>query len=368
LGRGVDCLFDGWQAGACAIRPLKRFDAHRYQSGLAAEVDLSLLPAAGSTVERLALAALEDALLDSRMSGFDPTGRAVLILATTKADVTPLEKSAVLGRRHNLHENNPQDLAWRLSERCGLKALACQVVSLACASGAAAISYAGELLASRDVPAVVVVGVDALSDFILTGFSSLKSLDPEACKPFDQKRCGLSLGEAGASLVLVGGNVPRSRGVILGWGLTNDAFHLTAPSRDGSGLAAAMAKALDQADLAGGGIHYINAHGTGTVYNDAMEAKAVTRVFGPQVPPLSTLKGTTGHTLGAAGVLETIATLAACTRRVAPAIRGLELSGVEETLDLIQGQPRVLPANARALSLFAGFGGFNAALVMGGAA
>jgi len=361
-GRGADRLFQAWQAQASAIRPLRRFEAARYQSGLAGEVAEADLPAQGFWVERLAAAALEDALAESRDSGLKP-GTLGLVLATAKGNLDPVE-AGVAGKAC-ASPCAPEALGRALEARFGLNVAFIRTVSLACASGAVAIAYAAEVLERREADAVAVVGVDALSDFVLTGFSSLKSLDPGVCRPFDQSRCGLSLGEAGAALVLGREeSIRRPVGKIAGWGGANDANHLTAPSRDGSGLAKAIGSSMRRAGIRPDFVHYINAHGTGTVYNDAMEAKAVAAVFGKQTPPISTLKSITGHTLGAAGVLETIATLKALAAGQAPATWGLETPGVEEPVDLIIREPRCLPKGARALSLFAGFGGFNASLVL----
>jgi 3-oxoacyl-[acyl-carrier-protein] synthase II len=230
-----------------------------------------------------------------------------------------------------------------------------------------ALANAAGSLVSGQAPVALALGVDELSDFILTGFSSLKSLDPEPCRPFDIRRRGLSLGEAAAAVVLTLENrMAQPLGYLSGAGFANDATHLTAPNREGLGMALACTRALTQAGMAAQDIHYINAHGTGTVYNDAMEAKALAKVFGVPGPPVSTLKGNTGHTLGAGSVMEAVATWEALSRGLAPATLGLETPGVEEALDFIIGAPRALPARARALSLSAGFGGYNAALVLEG--
>ena len=147
----------------------------------------------------------------------------------------------------------------------------------------------------------------------------MKAIDPRGCRPFDRDRCGLSPGEAGAAIVLVRERTRAPSGDhIRGWGSSNDANHMTGPSRDGSGLALAIRAALRSAGLQPEEIDYVNAHGTGTPYNDAMESQPrFTTCSATACPPFSGLKGMFGHTLGAAGVVETIACVLAMQERVA---------------------------------------------------
>jgi 3-oxoacyl-[acyl-carrier-protein] synthase II len=367
LGLGVAALFDGWATGQAGIRPLRRFSAARYQSAFAGEVLAQDVLPDVPRFEAMLEASVREAAGQARAQGAtaEALSRARVVVATTKGVMGPLQQyvqsKAPADETPGLEKN-----LTRFLEKFNL-AGPVKVISLACASGAAALAYAAGCIESGETTLALVVGVDELSDFVLTGFSSLKSLDPDSCRPFDRDRRGLNLGEAAAAMVLAApGSLPgRPLGHLLGWGLANDATHLTAPNREGLGLAAACERALARARCRPGDIHYINAHGTGTSYNDAMEAKAMARVFGLPGPPVSTLKGNTGHTLGAAGVLEAIATLKVLNHRLAPPTLGLEHAGVEEPLDLIQGISRPLPEATRALSLSAGFGGFNAALVLG---
>jgi len=182
-----------------------------------------------------------------------------------------------------------------------------QTVSVACVSGLVAISQGEKMIRRGEADAVLVVGVDCLSEFVVAGFTALKALDPLGCRPFDASRCGLSAGEAGAAIVLVRGDLVSQPAItIRGFGGSNDANHLTGPSRDGSGLAQAIRVALNSAKLSPNEIDFIHAHGTGTSYNDAMESLALKTIFGGTSPPVSASKGMLGHTLGAAGVIETI--------------------------------------------------------------
>src|SRR5436309_3591481 len=251
------------------------------------------------------------------------------------ADQRPCSERA---RRHLQGDLLAADLAAALGASGPI-----QCVSLACVSGLLALQQGAKLIQRGAADAVLVVGVDHLSAFVLAGFSALKALDPLGCRPFDRDRCGLSPGEAGAAIVLVrSGTVastvatkfrhsavatipsppePRTLSgleervrerrpfpavVIRGWGSSNDANHMTGPSRDGAGLALAIRSALNSAQLQPEAIDWVNAHGTATPFNDAMEFQALRNVFGAACPPFNGFKGMVGHTLGAAGVLETI--------------------------------------------------------------
>jgi 3-oxoacyl-[acyl-carrier-protein] synthase II len=206
--------------------------------------------------------------------------------------------------------------------------------------------------------------VDLVTDFVMSGFTALKSLDPEGCRPFDRARAGLSLGEgAGAILLARAARAPAAALAIAGWGSSNDANHLTGPSRDGSGLALAVRRALASAAVGPASIDYVNAHGTGTQYNDAMEALALESVFGEAIPPFSSSKGLLGHTLGAAGVLETLVCVIASARAFLPGTPRLRERDPAVPAAVLAGpRPGVFPR--RMLKINAGFGGTNAALVL----
>ncbi|HEY2952232.1 MAG TPA: beta-ketoacyl-[acyl-carrier-protein] synthase family protein, partial [Verrucomicrobiae bacterium] len=211
----------------------------------------------------------------------------------------------------------------------------------------------------------LVLGVDHLSAFVVAGFTALKAIDPNGCRPFDRDRCGLSPGEASAAMVLVRADyAPRSAITINGWGGSNDANHLTGPSRDGSGLALAIRRALDAAGLQPHDIEYVNAHGTGTPYNDAMESLAMHAVFGEQCPPMSGSKRMLGHTLGAAGVVETILCALAMQERLLPGTPGLTVPAKGAPASLLR-EPRSVAGLNHVLKLNTGFGGVNGALILG---
>ena len=195
------------------------------------------------------------------------------------------------------------------------------VVSNACISGVAALVVAKRWLEIGDYDTVVVVGADVLSKFVISGFQSFKALSPEPCRPFDAARCGLNIGEGAATLVLQREEAPVGRVMVEAGAITNDANHISGPSRTGEGLFRALTAVMQGAETEE--IGFLNAHGTATPYNDEMEAIAFERAGLQQVPVYS-LKGYFGHTLGAAGVLETIMAAHALKEGFLPVSRGYQ--------------------------------------------
>jgi len=181
-------------------------------------------------------------------------------------------------------------------------------ISTACSSANNAIMLGARMIKYGMLDAAVVGGTDALCRFTINGFSSLGILDKELCRPFDENRAGLNLGEGAGYLVLQSSKTKSKKiyGAISGYANANDAFHQTASSAHGEGAYLAMKKALDMSGLSNNDIDYINVHGTGTPNNDASEGAAMIRIFGKEVPPFSSTKGFTGHTLGAAGGVESV--------------------------------------------------------------
>ena len=184
-------------------------------------------------------------------------------------------------------------------------------ISTACSSGANAILQGARLIEGNKLDRVIVGGSDPLALFDIKGFSSLNIYDQDICKPFDESRKGLNLGEGAGFLVLesdqsisITGNNPLC--ILSGWNNSTDAFHQTASSANGKGAYLAMINALTKANITPGKISYINAHGTGTGNNDLSESIAIKSVFNDNMPPFSSTKGFTGHTLAAAGAIEAV--------------------------------------------------------------
>jgi 3-oxoacyl-(acyl-carrier-protein) synthase len=184
-------------------------------------------------------------------------------------------------------------------------------ISTACSSSANAIFYGARLIRNDVVDVVVAGGADAITKFTLNGFNTLMILDKEFCKPFDEHREGLNLGEGAGYMVLVSDKVAKTLNKPLycklsGYNNSNDAYHQTASSPDGTGSYLAMKKALKKSGLKPSDIDYINLHGTGTPNNDSAEGTAVKRLFDPVYPRMSSTKSFTGHTLGASGGVEAV--------------------------------------------------------------
>lgn len=247
-------------------------------------------------------------------------------------------------------------------------------ITTACAAGSNAIGEAARLIREGSADLVVAGGTEAaLTPVALAAFSRMGALsarndDPSrASRPFDADRDGFVMGEGAAYLVLerldrAEARKARIYAEFAGYGRNADAYHITAPSPGGSGAAACMHLALDDAGLAPAAIGHINAHGTSTPLNDAAEAEAVMKVFGDQPPPVMSVKGVTGHLVGAAGATEAVASILAVQSGTVPPTANFERLGDDITLDVIAGAPREI-APAAVISNSFGFGGHNSSLV-----
>jgi len=234
------------------------------------------------------------------------------------------------------------------------------IISNACISGAAAQITALRLLQSENIQTVIVVGADMLSKFIVSGFQSFKALAPELCKPYDKNRVGLNLGEAAATIIYSKTNdtVPANSIELVCGAMANDANHISGPSRTGAGLYLAIKKAMQS--IQPEQIAFVNAHGTATAYNDDMESLALTSA-GLQNRPVNSLKAYFGHTLGAAGVLESIISSLAIIDNTALKTNNLQERGTVDPINsLMQNQTCTEDYFMKVLS---GFGGSNAALL-----
>lgn len=241
--------------------------------------------------------------------------------------------------------------------------------SIACASGTWAVGLALDLIRRGQGDVFLAGGAEALCDFVVSGFNCLRATTGGTVRPFDARRDGLQLGEGAALLVIESAAHARARGLVprlevAGSGLSGDASHMTAPARDGAGAARAMRAALADAGAAPGDVDFVSAHGTGTVYNDAMEVAALVAVFGESIPrlPVSAIKGAIGHTLGAAGAFEAVLCARALREGVLPPSAGCEELEEGCPLDLVRAPRR---GDFRlALSTSSAFAGNNAAVVV----
>jgi len=244
-------------------------------------------------------------------------------------------------------------------------------VSTACSSSAFAIALAAETIRRGEAPIALAIGTDGLCRLTYAGFDALQALDPDRCRPFDRDRQGLSLGEGAAALVLEDAAHARARGAraraaLAGWGTATDAHHVTAPHPDGAGALAALAAALGDAGLAPEAVSYVNAHGTGTPQNDAVEVAVLRRVFGRRLPhvPVSSTKSQLGHCLGAAGAIEAVVTVLALDEGIVPPTVSLRTPDPAwADLDLVPNAGRRAPLDVAVTSSY-GFGGHNVTLAL----
>jgi len=318
----------------------------------------SLLPASKNFVhltrfERLLIQAAQTAL---HKSGVHPAAHeTVFVVATTKGNIDLIDSE----QQHNFNKNRVY--LWKSAQIVSeyfQNPNRPIVVSQACISGVSALLTGMQLLQQPQYQHAVVLGADVFSRFVFSGFSSFQALASERCRPFDAKRQGLNLGEAAACMVLSKTPPPSGVPIILSYGTTtNDACHLSAPSRTGEGLYKAIMKALEQL---GQLPDFLNVHGTATLYNDQMESVALGRA-GLSHLPVTAFKGYLGHTLGAAGLVDVIMAVHCMGNNTLLPVMGFETLGT----DPVCVQRTVEKRNLRScLKTASGFGGCNATLVM----
>lgn len=272
--------------------------------------------------------------------------RAILILSSTKGDMELLEKGEDM--------SSLADAAKKVSMAIGIEN-APIVVCNACISGVSAIILGQRLVDCGNYSNVIVCGADVQSRFIVSGFQALKALSEEPCRPFDIERLGLNLGEAAATIVLSSEmNSPKGWKIDKG-AICNDAYHISAPHPKGLGAGMALRKMKD----ADNPISVIGVHGTATMYNDQMESKAI-EMAELQDVPLSALKGYFGHTMGAAGVLETIITMRALEDGLILPSKGFETCGVSGKVKI--SDKSVMVHGNTFVKMLSGFGGCNGAV------
>jgi len=345
-------------SGRTAIAPITRFSTDAYFSRVAACIPNLAPTGSGSMIHDL---------LGRLFHGWQPLPPdTYIITASTKAGIDNLEK-ARRGQPTEYRDIYLSTLVETVSNKLGLSAGGVHV-SAACASATIALARASSMIASGRKECILVCCLDIVTEFIFAGFSALRALSPEACRPFDRDRNGLSLGEGAASLLLMSPERARRDhrtvfGRILGWGIANDATHITAPARDAQGLVLAIENALRFSGILPDQISAICAHGTGTVYNDLMEMVAFWKVFPKRQIPTFSPKGAIGHTLGAAGAIETVLGLQALAAGKIPPTVGL-ISPMPEAAGMVSPDPAPIAGNYL-LSTNSGFGGINAALVLG---
>jgi 3-oxoacyl-(acyl-carrier-protein) synthase len=359
-GRGIQSLKNWINLGGRKIRPLSLFTVSPENLFPVGEVSESFEVHEIPRSHQLAFTAAQEA-----MAGTQTPPDAVIIGVTT---------GGILTTEMHLknHVSDPEAFAYHsagsvaeyISDKYHCKGPAI-TVSNACSSGTVAIKIALEMLRSGQARRVLAGGVDSLCRLVYYGFKSLQLIDPAGARPLDKNRRGMSLGEAAAMLLLVADDITPGDAVveILGGGLSCDAYHPTSPHPDGEGALNAMRAAIQDAGISPSDIDYINLHGTGTPDNDLSEAKALKSLFGSCLPPLSSVKGAFGHSLGAAGAVEAVISAISISEGVIPENTGCQIPdlklGLEPVMVPMEKKVRIVLSNSF------GFGGNNAALVMG---
>jgi 3-oxoacyl-[acyl-carrier-protein] synthase I len=305
--------------------------------------------------EQLLISSIAATLEDSDVRVNDKkTG---LIVSSTKGNISLLETKP-----------NNDDLKARVALYTSAKLVAQYfgfvnepiIVSNACISGIMAILTGTRLIQSGLYENVVAVGADVITKFILSGFQSFNAVSPVPCKPFDINRAGITLGEGAATVILSSKSKNNSKIKVAGGAISNDANHISAPSRTGEELGNAIKKAMILANVHADEIDFISAHGTATDYNDEMEAKAIS-FAGLEKVPTNSLKGYYGHTLGAAGLVESIIAIQSLKENLFIPTLGFEQLGVSKPVNITKA---LLTDNFKTcLKTASGFGGCNGALV-----
>ena len=355
LGLGAESNFNKIINGEIAIKKNCIIPSH--ERPVTASV-IEKLPHLGSDnpgltkIESLSAATLNDCLSFVNQKHL---GKTLFILSTTKGDIEKLNTGL-------LEEARPSYLCKRLLQFIPFK-VGSKTISMACISGLLSIIHATDLIKSGEYDSVLVLGADLVSRFTLSGFESFFALSPEFCKPYDKTRDGLNLGEAAAAVLLSKNkSVFKTQALIFeGGASSNDANHISGPSRTGEGLVRAIEKTLSLTGTDKNSIDFISSHGTATIYNDDMESVAFNRC-GLEKIPTSSFKGYFGHTLGTAGILEMAVCMQSMRKSILPKNRGVKHNGTVSALNILhENKAQEIKVILKTAS---GFGGCNAAGIL----
>ncbi len=376
-GRGCETYWDGLSSGTCALGPLTLFPTEGFPANVGGQVPDATIRALGgaqrSRANRLLLAAADEAVGQAALSPEALTSAAVSI-GSTGGGMLEVETW------HQQYYHHQDDRRTRGALRTMIPAAQTEALArrfhiegpresplLACSSSAAALISVADLITTGVVEVGLAGGVDSLTRVCFMGFNALKLLDKNPCRPFARDRRGMSVSEGAAVLVLESYAHAVTRGApilafLAGGGISSDAFHQTSPPADGEGAVRAMREALKRAGLTSSDIAYVNAHGTGTVQNDKAESSALEQVFGAGNVLISGTKSLIGHTMGAAGAMEAVATIMALNTGLLPPTANLDETDPEVPFDCIPHTARACVVD-HAMSNSFGFGGQNVSLI-----
>ena len=340
LGDSAKETFERMKSGESSIKDRKGLQLSSFPSS-----QKKLLPLMIDSISDSLSFVNQNLLLDSRV---------LLIVSTTKGEINSIEK--------NTNEAHLSYLSHKLTSAFDYidKGI---VVSTACVSGLQALIIANDMIRHNYYDTVIVCGGDLASQFVIDGFTSFYALSDLPCKPFDIQRKGLNIGEAVSTIIMsnnrdVYKEIPFN---FLGGCSINDANHISAPHREAKGLIQSINNTLNSCNVVSTDIDFINAHGTATVYNDSMEAKAFFRTKLNNIP-LNSFKGYFGHTLGAAGVIETAISLQSMRLNLLLKCQGFSIQDFENKLDILT-ENREIQVNT-ILKTSSGFGGMNASAII----
>ena len=322
----------------------------------------------------LGAVAVKQAMADAGLSADMLAGKKVVLISGTTVGGMDVTERILADMREvlqtpNANRSTPIDYVKRhdcgsttneIAQVCGLDCEVC-TISTACSSAINSIIVGCEMLRSGEADLVIAGGSEALSKFHLNGFNTLHILDTEVCRPFDATRVGLNLGE-GAAFVVLQKDKADGKAYIGGYGNKCDAFHQTASSDDGEGAYLAMCEALESSGIDKSQIDYINAHGTGTPNNDPSESVALKRIFGDDMPLVSSTKGFTGHTTSASGSIETVICVLAMQNNFVPVSYGFSLVD-EACIHPFEGEDKQHRMDYVICNSF-GFGGNDSSLLL----
>lgn len=377
MGHDVPSFWQKLIAGRGGITPITKFDTSGYRNELAGTVegfDLThwgLGEAEGvDEATQFALAASQEALTDAgiQAGSFDAL-RAGIVFSTNFGGADSWEQFVDSGGGEDFREfdfGRPLHHAAELFDFHGPSTM----LSISCASGGAAMGTAFDMIRYGRADVMLAGGHDSISPSSLSGLSILRTISPTMIRPFDARRDGTLFGEGAAVVLLEEYERARQRGAtvhceMLGYWQNNNAYHMTAPDKEGEGMVRVLARALEDAGVSPQELDYINAHGTATKYHDATEVKAIKQVLGKHAYeiPVSSIKGAVTHIMGGAGVIEAIATILAMRDSVVPPTINYEEPDPECDLDHVPNEAKEWPVQCAA-SISAGIGGSNSCVVL----
>jgi 3-oxoacyl-[acyl-carrier-protein] synthase II len=371
FGKGAGELWSGLSSGRRAIRPITLFPTEGLRNANAGEVPGYDPPASSEEPTRalcFLLDSADEALEDAGLGegAFDP-GRAATVVATNFGGMAAAE-FALTGRTADL---SGYDFARNTAEAAEVAGFAGPAVtlSLSCASGVAALVTALELIRAGRADVALAAGYDELSLFCYAGLSALRAVSTSDIIPFGLNRKGTIFSEGAGALVVESAEHAAARGArvhceLAGGAMNNDAYHMTAPEKEGHGIQRLMSLALADAGVEPGQVQHINLHGTGTKYNDLIETRAIKALFGDHAAKLvlTANKSMIGHTMGAAGLHESVCAVRSLTEGLVPPTVGISEPDPECDLDYCADGPRRVELDCVLKNSY-GIGGTNASAV-----